>query len=353
MNRLINEFSSKVADGLDQGMIPWRLPFMPRNVLTNRPYGGVNPILLNLAATRLKLSSPYWGTHLQWKAVGIKVRQNDMLDWAARIMLFKENKSARARRIASYRLVRDFVYNLDQTDRAITGVVPRCPQIDPATSFSQILSKVGLSVESACQEPVESGYYHGLGHKLLRLTEASTGEAANPELSDLRADIGAGYLAAILGAEPSPILPAGHDGAQTSRWASQIRSRPEKVFDLCMNITVTLEQLLQFAGINVPWYIFANDPEEMMHQGIAELFDFLYEPQRANEMPQEIVETFQSRLRRLKMHRTVLKPFLDQLTTRIKNQPTMSEKDRIIIQVIEEFLKEGTTVSSESSASAN
>jgi antirestriction protein ArdC len=257
------EFSSKVADALDEGMIPWRLPVMPKNVLTNRPYGGINPILLNIAASRLKLSSPYWGTDGQWRTLGFKVCQPDIEDWSTRILLLKENKSPTARRIASHRPVREFVYNLDQTDRAYQSILPSLPEADPANAFDEVVKKAGVRIEYGYDTTCKyigsedrirmphkcmfeigpggiSGYYDALGHELLHWSEVRMGWDGDPDVCELRADIGTGYLGALLGAKPLPPHLARHHRKHAGRWASLMRADPEMLFKVCENVTTTV-----------------------------------------------------------------------------------------------------------------
>ncbi len=66
----MKQYSKIVANALDDGLIPWRLTSFPRNVASGRLFGGVSPILLQIAATRLNGSSSWWGTSSQWQAAG-------------------------------------------------------------------------------------------------------------------------------------------------------------------------------------------------------------------------------------------------------------------------------------------
>jgi antirestriction protein ArdC len=67
--------------GLESGGVPpWRRPWrlgknggFPSNVVSKRPYRGVNPILLELACEKHGLSSKWWGTFRQWRGLGGQV----------------------------------------------------------------------------------------------------------------------------------------------------------------------------------------------------------------------------------------------------------------------------------------
>jgi len=62
------------------GTPPWRRPWRvgpnagsPANVVSKKPYRGINPILLDMAAARHGLTSKWWATFNQWKQLGGKV----------------------------------------------------------------------------------------------------------------------------------------------------------------------------------------------------------------------------------------------------------------------------------------
>ena len=62
------------------GLPPWRRPWrvgpnagFPANVVSKKPYRGINPILLDVASARHDLASKWWGTFNQWKGLGGKV----------------------------------------------------------------------------------------------------------------------------------------------------------------------------------------------------------------------------------------------------------------------------------------
>lgn len=68
-----------VLDALQDGTAVWQKPWVadggqaPRNLLTGKPYRGINPFLLNFVAIRNGYRSPYWLTFKQAKDLGGKV----------------------------------------------------------------------------------------------------------------------------------------------------------------------------------------------------------------------------------------------------------------------------------------
>jgi antirestriction protein ArdC len=73
--------TNQIVAALESGNVPpWRRPWRlgknagaPANVISKRPYRGLNPILLDLASQTHGLSSRWWGTFNQWKSLSGKV----------------------------------------------------------------------------------------------------------------------------------------------------------------------------------------------------------------------------------------------------------------------------------------
>lgn len=67
------------------GLPPWRRPWaadpaagFPCNVVSEKRYRGINPLLLQVASMRHRLTSKWWGTFNQWKELGGRVmRRSD------------------------------------------------------------------------------------------------------------------------------------------------------------------------------------------------------------------------------------------------------------------------------------
>jgi antirestriction protein ArdC len=61
--------TEKITNRLEQGDIPWKKPWkaqLPRNLITNKPYQGMNLLLL----ADQDYSSPYWLTFKQAREKG-------------------------------------------------------------------------------------------------------------------------------------------------------------------------------------------------------------------------------------------------------------------------------------------
>jgi|TARA_R110000787_G_scaffold39484_5_gene98912 antirestriction protein ArdC len=70
--------TAKICDELEKGTVPWQRPWvgggqMPANLITKRPYSGINPLLLSLSG----YASPFWLTYKQAAAAGGQVRKGE------------------------------------------------------------------------------------------------------------------------------------------------------------------------------------------------------------------------------------------------------------------------------------
>lgn len=148
------QVTKQVIEALERGGTPpWRRPWRlganggaPANVQSRRPYRGLNPLLLALHAERYGLSSRWYGTFHQWRALGgrVKPRPVDVREgeWGCRIVYWSPvTKPARddeePDRFFVLRLYT--VFSLDQVDgdrldhlRAGQGDIP-----DPLTADYQ------------------------------------------------------------------------------------------------------------------------------------------------------------------------------------------------------------------------
>ena len=75
--QLRDRINTQIVESLERGVRPWRRPWQadgnsgfPANVVSRKPYRGINPILLFLASNRHGFASKHWGTFKQWKQLG-------------------------------------------------------------------------------------------------------------------------------------------------------------------------------------------------------------------------------------------------------------------------------------------
>src|SRR5262249_49715408 len=73
-----DQITTKIIEKLEQGIIPWQQPWdvvvgMPRNLLSRRPYHGINMLVLGMAP----YASPYWLTYHQALEAGGYVKRGE------------------------------------------------------------------------------------------------------------------------------------------------------------------------------------------------------------------------------------------------------------------------------------
>ena len=70
--------TEKIVSLLEQGIVPWRRPWastgLPRNLVSKKPYRGINILSLWAAAER-GYNTNLWATYKQWLALGANVRK--------------------------------------------------------------------------------------------------------------------------------------------------------------------------------------------------------------------------------------------------------------------------------------
>ena len=125
-NDIRQTVTNRILDALQDGDLPpWRRPWSsdpncgsPRNALTQRPYRGINVLLLGLAAMENEYHSRFWGTYRQIKEKGGFVRRGQK---ASQIILFKPisrtvTKDDGEETEKTFPLMRTFsVFNVQQT----------------------------------------------------------------------------------------------------------------------------------------------------------------------------------------------------------------------------------------------
>jgi antirestriction protein ArdC len=99
-SQLRQQITAQIVSALERDLVPWRRPWSvskntgrPANVLSKRPYAGINPLLLELHAFEHGFQSKWWGTFEQWKKLGgtVKKRPSHVAkgEWGCRIVFYK------------------------------------------------------------------------------------------------------------------------------------------------------------------------------------------------------------------------------------------------------------------------
>ena len=75
LNKVHTIITEKIIAALEAGVVPWRKPWAggaasPQNLISKRPYSGINVLLLSMTAAEKGFTSPYWLTKNQVLSAG-------------------------------------------------------------------------------------------------------------------------------------------------------------------------------------------------------------------------------------------------------------------------------------------
>jgi antirestriction protein ArdC len=262
--------TEKIINLLESGIVPWRKPWtstgLPRNLVSKKPYKGVNYFLLSAT----KFVSPFWLTYRQARELGGHVREGEestiVIFWKVEDSkrsnedLEVEETDDKNRRRFLLRFYR--VFNLEQcelpqtvldklpkietyqhdpieaAERIITDM-PNPPEIQYAGSkafYSSMTDRITLpprELFSSAEEffgTLAHEASHASGHPK-RLNRESIAEAApfgSPTYSfeEIVAEMSAAYLCAEAGISPAVI---DNEAAYIQGWLKKIRSEKRLV----------------------------------------------------------------------------------------------------------------------------
>ena len=260
--------TEQIVNMLERGVVPWRRPWtstgLPRNLVSKKPYRGVNVFLLSAS----KYVSPFWLTMRQANELGGHIRKGEE---STAVVFWKiedakrstenpdtEDSNEKNRRRFLLRYYR--VFNLEQCElpEAVLNKLPKIEthQHDPIDSAERIIagmpnapeieyagSKAFYSVNTdritipprSLFESVEE-FYSTLDHEMIhacgspkRLNRESIAEAApfgSPTYSreEMVAELGAAYLCAEAGISNVTIA---NQASYIAGWLRKFREDPK------------------------------------------------------------------------------------------------------------------------------
>lgn len=212
---------------LEKGAIPWIKPWKTdssadKNYISQKPYQGINRLLLGMASMSKGYGNPAWATYKQWNETGVHVKEGEK---ASHIVFFKPVKGTdkTTGEDKAYCVIKGYaVFNAEQTDIEITVTEKPDSPFNPIPSCEDRIVKTGARIshggDAAFYMPSqdriqlpnkgsfnsESNYYatafHELGHwtgsKSRLDRDLDKGRFGNPAYAfeELVAEITAAYL---------------------------------------------------------------------------------------------------------------------------------------------------------------
>lgn len=222
-----DEITASIIEQLEKGAMPWIKPWRAdstadKNIIRQKPYRGVNRLILGMQSLSKGYSVPVWGTFKDWQGLGCNVRKGEK---GTKIVFFspvtKENAEGEKE---SYALIKSYyVFNAEQVD-GVTIQAPSTPE-KPFNSIAEAEARIvatgaviGHGGDAAFYAPsadkiqlpnkasfdAEANYYATAFHELVHWTGAKhrldrnleKGRFGNPAYAfeELVAEMGAAFL---------------------------------------------------------------------------------------------------------------------------------------------------------------
>ena len=301
-SELRQQITDRLAAALENNVVPWRRPWSlspnagrPANLVSKRPYSGINPLLLQLHALRHGFTSKWWGTFDQVHELGGVVRRRpDHVpagQWGCQIVFMKPvSKAVKDDRTGEERqdrftVMRTFtVFNVDQVDgekldlfrvEQATGTSVVDPDFAPADRLVKALgfdlreggniacynrpmpdgswphhtSGDFIQVPGRRQYPNQANFWETLFHEVAHLAEVRLGWDHRKDgyaMGELVAEISACMVVTELG------LPQGEDvenhAAYLKSWLGAMRADPGFIFRASTQASRVTDFLLSHAA---------------------------------------------------------------------------------------------------------
>ena len=166
--RITNQIAAAIEAGAGKWQMPWHpgadgaMPVMPVNVVTGKPYRGVNIVVLWAAAQAEGYPSAVWATYRQWAELGAQVRKGER---ASPVVFWKisdkdEQEDAEGR-LEDGRPSRVFargysVFNAAQVDGYAAPALPVMPEIERISHAEAFFTAIGANIRHGVWNSVEN-----------------------------------------------------------------------------------------------------------------------------------------------------------------------------------------------------
>lgn len=263
------ELTAKVIETIETDPAHWTKPWtsgagLPTNAATGARYHGGNWLALALAAFEAGYPTDLWATYKQWETLGAQVRKGETgtrgILWQRRTKDVELDDGTVEER--SYMFARTFVvFNAAQVD----GYTPAdVDPVDPVEHAEEWFAAIGATVTpapDAWYSPstdtigiphrdrfVDAAAYYGtLAHEHVhwtgpRLDRDLTGRFGDDAyaLEELVAELGATFVAALLGLE---VEPRADHAAYLAHWLQVLRSDPRALWTTASKASQAAELL--------------------------------------------------------------------------------------------------------------
>lgn len=257
---ITNQIVAAIKEGTSEYRMPWhRGSTLPRNILTGKPYRGINILALWQSATTHDFRSCRWGTFKQWASKGARVRRGER---ATQVVLWKqvekqkeegEHNNEHKHEGSSFMFATHFnVFNADQVD-GLEPVQDEHQEVDQLSSrafFRALPGKVvhldsrafySLNGDFINMPPIERftashaywsvlahEYTHWTGHPTRLHRELSTRFGSESyAFEELIAELGSAFISALLNI---PVEPRHDHAGYIDNWLTVLNRDCKAIF---------------------------------------------------------------------------------------------------------------------------
>jgi len=287
-SELREEVTEKIVAAMEKGLPPWREPFrrdpnsgFPMNVISQKKYTGVNPLLLMATSMEKGYKSKWWGTYRQWHGMGGQVKKGEH---GSRIFFYRPIKKEEEEdpRKRYFFVLRSFtIFNVEQVEGDHLSLFRATAPSQLEDRFLAGLSydhvdemllatgaKVEIGDEPKYQYPPADkiimpkkslfvdlrSYYATQFHEYVHWTETRCGwppkhaglQGCDLEaMTELVAEIGACYLETEMEIPHCEDMSNHHKYIQT--WLRVLKGNPRHIFVASHQATKAVDYLLSFS----------------------------------------------------------------------------------------------------------
>jgi antirestriction protein ArdC len=290
--KLRQDITAQIVASLAQNVRPWRRPWSQSrntgraaNVVSRKPYTGINPLILELHRMSHSLGSRFYGTFDQWKELGCMVKKRpDTVDpghWGARIVFYCPLKKARIDKHTGeltedrFFVMRCYtVFSADQVDGAEKWQATAIENTETIPDFAPAEELIAAThadirhggdhafynrTQDFIQVPPKprfdppGAYYETLLHELAHWSEHRVGwdsEQAGYAMNELVAEIASSFLATELGVPQGESLE--NHASYLKHWLDAMKGDSSFIFKASTQASKVADFLLGFVAAELP-----------------------------------------------------------------------------------------------------
>lgn len=274
---IIEQVANTLIERLENFSGEWEKPFIsvyPHNVVTGKPYRGINTLILAFTSALFGYHSASWGTFKQWQEKGYHVKKGEK---ATTIVFWKplkfttevENTETGELEAVEEQAFVARAYNVFNGSQIEGWEDEKKPDLDAMTFFenTKIRYSFGANLaaydikndvvlmpernqfinETAFISTIAHETVHATGHEN-RLNRDMKGKFGNEAYAfeELIADIGAGFVAGYLGYE----YQFSKDNlAYLKSWLKVLKNDKKAIFKACSHAQAAFDYLLTFQEV--------------------------------------------------------------------------------------------------------